>query len=81
MPLPGSAARAAERPAQAAMRYSDSNLTMNTYTDPKLIDVRKAVERLPALTSSGTSAKSAPVSKLFGPAPLGQLKSHTSWVR
>jgi hypothetical protein len=40
MPLPGSAARAAERPAQAAMRYSDSNLTMNTYTDPKLLDVR-----------------------------------------
>lgn len=62
MPLPGSAARAAERPAQAAMRYSDINLTTNTYTDPKRLDVRKAAKRLPALTPSGTSAKSAPES-------------------
>jgi len=31
------------------MRHSDVNLTMNTYTDPKLLDVAGAVEALPAL--------------------------------
>jgi hypothetical protein len=31
------------------MRHSDVNLTMNTYTDPKLLDVAGAVESLPAL--------------------------------
>jgi hypothetical protein len=37
------------RTAQAAMRHSTINLTMNTYTDPKLLDVAGAVEALPAL--------------------------------
>jgi len=37
------------RTAQAAMRHSTINLTMNTYTDPKLLDVAGAVESLPAL--------------------------------
>ena len=32
------------RTAQAAMRHSDVNLTMNTYTDPKLLDVAGAME-------------------------------------
>jgi hypothetical protein len=31
------------------MRHSDVNLTMNTYTDPKLLDVAGAMESLPAL--------------------------------
>ena len=31
------------------MRHSDVNLTMNTYTDPKLLDVAGAMEALPAL--------------------------------
>ncbi len=35
------------RTAQAAMRHSDMNLTMNTYTDPKLLDIAGAVEALP----------------------------------
>lgn len=39
----------APRTAQAAMRHSTINLTMNTYTDPKLLDVAGAVESLPAL--------------------------------
>jgi hypothetical protein len=39
----------APRTAQAAMRHSDIKLTMNTYTDPKLLAVREAVERLPKL--------------------------------
>jgi hypothetical protein len=37
------------RTAQAATRHSDVNLTMNTYTDPKLVDVAGAMEALPAL--------------------------------
>ncbi|HJZ53520.1 MAG TPA: site-specific integrase [Gemmataceae bacterium] len=37
------------RVAKEAMRHSDIKLTMNVYTDPRLLDVRGAVERLPAL--------------------------------
>ncbi len=37
------------RTAQAAMRHSDVNLTMNTYTDPKLLDVSAAIAALPEL--------------------------------
>ena len=39
----------APRTAQAAMRHSDIRLTMNTYTDPRLLDVAGAMESLPAL--------------------------------
>ncbi|CEF48213.1 unnamed protein product [uncultured bacterium] len=39
----------APRTAQAAMRHSDIKLTMGVYTDPRLLDVRGAVEKLPAL--------------------------------
>jgi integrase len=38
----------APRTAQAAMRHPDIKLTMGTYTDPKLREVRQAVERVPA---------------------------------
>jgi integrase len=37
------------RTAQAAMRHSDIKLTMNVYTDPKLLDVRGALDALPGL--------------------------------
>lgn len=37
------------RTAQAAMRHSKIDLTMNVYTDPKLLDVAGAVEALPFL--------------------------------
>jgi len=37
------------RTAQAAMRHSDPSLTANVYTDPKLLDVAGAVEKLPSL--------------------------------
>ncbi|QVL33228.1 tyrosine-type recombinase/integrase [Telmatocola sphagniphila] len=40
------------RTAQAAMRHSDISLTMNTYTDPKLLDVRGALDGLPELSLS-----------------------------
>ena len=36
------------RTAQAAMRHSTIDLTMNVYTDPKLLDVAGAMESLPA---------------------------------
>ena len=39
----------APRTAQQAMRHSDVRLTMNVYTDPRLLDVAGAVDALPAL--------------------------------
>ena len=39
----------APRTAQAAMRHSSIDLTMNTYTDPKLLDVYGALDSLPSL--------------------------------
>src|SRR5260221_14360457 len=39
----------APRTAQAAMRHSTIALTMNTYTDPKLLDVHGALDALPSL--------------------------------
>src|SRR5262249_39210961 len=47
-----SAAGVAPRTAQAAMRHSDIKLTMNVYTDPKLLDVRGALDALPLLPLS-----------------------------
>ncbi len=38
------------RVAQAAMRHSSIDLTMNVYTDPRLLDVQGAVESLPSMT-------------------------------
>jgi len=37
------------RTAQMAMRHSSIDLTMNVYTDPRLLDVRKALDALPDL--------------------------------
>ena len=44
-----SASGVAPRTAQAAMRHSNISLTMNTYTDSKLLDVASAVESIDAL--------------------------------
>jgi integrase len=43
----------APRTAQAAMRHSKIDLTMNVYTDPALLDVRGALDALPALPLQG----------------------------
>jgi hypothetical protein len=43
----------APRTAQAAMRHSDIKLTMGVYTDPKLLDVRGALDALPGLPLDG----------------------------
>jgi integrase len=50
----------APRTAQAAMRHSDISLTMGTYTDPALLDVRQAMERLPSLFDSRPPTKTPP---------------------
>ncbi len=39
----------APRTAQAALRHSKIDLTMNLYTDPKLLDVHAALDSLPSL--------------------------------
>ena len=44
----------APRTAQAALRHSSIDLTMNVYTDPKLLDVAGALDSLPTLTLDGT---------------------------
>ena len=42
------------RTAQAAMRHSQIDLTMNVYTDPKLLDVYGALDSLPSLNLNAT---------------------------
>jgi hypothetical protein len=39
------------------MRHSTIDLTMNTYTDPELLDVAGALDALPALPLDGTPAR------------------------
>ena len=39
----------APRTAQAALRHSSIDLTMNVYTDPRLLDVAGALNALPSL--------------------------------
>ena len=45
------------RTAQAAMRHSKIDLTMNVYTDPRLLDVQGAVESLPSLSVTNEPAE------------------------
>ena len=52
-----SRAGVAPRTAQAAMRHSKIDLTMNVYTDPKLLDVHGAIESLPSLSLDGTTTE------------------------
>ena len=48
------------RVAQAAMRHSDISLTMNTYTDARLLDTAEAVESLPSLSIGDDDAETDP---------------------
>jgi integrase len=48
----------APRTAQAAMRHADIKLTMGVYTDPALLDVRDALNALPALPLQTDGGKS-----------------------
>ena len=58
----------APRVAQAAMRHSTIDLTMNVYTDPQLLDVAGALERLPALPLAAASQADRPVLRATGTA-------------
>ena len=64
-----SKAGVAPRTAQAAMRHSTLDLTMNVYTDPRLLDVQGAVEALPSLplNSSSQTARAAVGEGAVGP--------------
>jgi hypothetical protein len=78
----------APRTAQAAMRHSDIRLTMGVYTDPKLLDVRGALDVLPALSLdaeqkpmrntakvTGTDAfRASPFAPGFAPTPFKSSK-------
>ena len=44
-----SAGGVSPRTAQAAMRHSSIDLTMNTYTDPRVLDIAGALDALPSL--------------------------------
>ena len=46
-----SAGGVAPRTAQAAMRHSSIDLTMNVYTDPRVLDVAGALDSLPSLNT------------------------------
>ncbi len=70
-----SKAGVAPRTAQAAMRHSKIDLTMNTYTDPKLLDVSGAMESLPSLPLGGEHKNIRQAAKATGtddyqPSPL-----------
>ncbi len=54
------------RTAQAAMRHSKIDLTMNIYTDPKLLDIRGAVDSLPSLPLNTGHATQTEVAKATG---------------
>ena len=56
-----SAGGVAPRTAQAAMRHSSIDLTMNVYTDPRVLDVAGAMEALPAMPPVGGEAPLAPM--------------------
>jgi integrase len=51
-----SAGGVSPRTAQAAMRHSSIDLTMNVYTDPRVLDVAGALAALPALPLDATTA-------------------------
>jgi hypothetical protein len=51
--------RVAPRTAQAAMRHSSLDLTMNVYTDPTLLDVAGALSSLPDLAMGGRTKADA----------------------
>ena len=56
----------APRTAQAAMRHSKIDLTMNVYTDPRLLDVSGAMEALPSLPTGEHPDRSAQRARATG---------------
>src|SRR5262249_14368550 len=64
----------APRTAQAAMRHSKIDLTMSVYTDPKLLDVRGALDVLPALPLDGGPAAGEEAARATGTDGLQRTK-------
>ncbi len=56
----------APRTAQAAMRHSNIDLTMNVYTDPRLLDVHGALDALPPLLIDAATDRSPHQAKATG---------------
>ena len=56
----------APRTAQAAMRHSKIDLTMNVYTDPKLLDVYGALDSLPSLDLDASPSTERPMMRATG---------------
>jgi hypothetical protein len=54
------------RTAQAAMRHSKIDLTMNVYTDPRLLDVSGAMESLPSMPLHGQPRNPSETAKATG---------------
>ena len=54
------------RVAQAAMRHSSIDLTMNVYTDPRLLDVHGALDSLPALSLDDSNTDTQTEAKATG---------------
>ncbi len=59
----------APRTAQAAMRHKKIDLTMSVYTDPRLLDVRGALNALPSLALAPTLAPTPDKSVQAGSSP------------
>jgi integrase len=62
----------APRTAQAAMRHADIRMTMQTYTDPKLLDVRTALDVLPTLPLGAGQASIGAILNAMGADDLRQ---------
>ena len=60
------------RTAQAAMRHSDIDLTVNVYTDPRLLDVRGALDMLPALPLDSEQGASSEALRATGTDTYGR---------
>jgi len=73
----------APRTAQAAMRHSTIDLTMNVYTDPKLLDVHGALDALPALPLDREQGRASVVMKATGTddSPLAPTSGVSSQIR
>ena len=56
----------APRTAQAAMRHGTIDLTMNVYTDPKLLDVQGALDSLPSLDLDASPSTERAVMRATG---------------
>ena len=56
----------APRTAQAAMRHSSIDLTTNTYTDPRLLDVCGALDSLPSLNLNASPSTNRNVMRATG---------------